>query len=224
MLAKDFGYQVSPRPAKLVTPEIQAMVERDKQVRLDEKKTQKAAEGFVIVFGAVLLVVSLLVAGADEDQWILPVIVTLVMIVFSVGIFSTGRKTGASVLEREQMAASALTSPWQAWPCRLEAAQKKGANRRMLLLGPDGSIVGDFLSNMPDQVWVGMTDGRGLVWFAGDIRFGGVAALPGGRPMWWVRPTADKLSPPAQSGGLRRVAEEELTRQAIGFAFDQWLK
>ncbi|MFF4689405.1 hypothetical protein [Streptomyces sp. NPDC001307] len=67
-----------------------------------------------------------------------------------------------------------------------------------------------------------MTDGRGLAWFAGDMRFGGIVSLPGGSPVRWARlPKTEPETNP--SSGIQRRIEEELTRRAIGFVFDQWL-
>ncbi|MFD1044341.1 hypothetical protein ACFQ1S_01395 [Kibdelosporangium lantanae] len=98
------------------------------------------------------------------------------------------------------------------------------AHRRVLLLDPQGTVAVTFLSTVPQDAWMGMTDGRGLVWFVGDMRFGGVMALPGGSLIWWTGAPVAGQQAAESSSGVRRVVEEELARQAVKFVFDEWLK
>ncbi|WP_149824939.1 hypothetical protein [Streptomyces tailanensis] len=84
----------------------------------------------------------------------------------------------------------ARAHPLQAWPCQLERVP--GGGRVLLLLAPDGSVARELNSDVPDEVWFRMTDGRGMLWIAGDLRFTCLVAAPGGRPCGAARapPTA----------------------------------
>lgn len=115
-----------------------------------------------------------------------------------------------------------LDGHWQAWPCRMEAVGGQ-TYRRILLLAPEGTVAVTFLSVVPQDAWMGMTDGRGLVWFVGDMRFGGTMALPGGDMIWWTGTPVVSQQVPESGSGVTRVVEEELARQAVKFVFDKWL-
>ncbi|MFB7619345.1 hypothetical protein [Kitasatospora sp. NPDC056181] len=109
--------------------------------------------------------------------------------------------------------------PWQVWPCRMEQAPGE-TGKRLLLLAPDGAVAAAFRGEVPDQVWRGMTDGRGIVWIAGDLRFDGFAALPGGDPCWYIQPVPTVSG---GNGGLSEEIQQQLVRTAMTFAFDQWI-
>lgn len=109
-----------------------------------------------------------------------------------------------------------VEQPWQVWPCRLVDVSGS-VPRRVLLLAPDGTVAAAY-QNLPESAWLGMTDGRGLIWFAGDIRFNAVAAMPGGDPWWEVQPAPA----PAPTGALQAEIQEQLVREAVQFTFDQW--
>ncbi|WP_284746011.1 hypothetical protein [Amycolatopsis sp. RTGN1] len=140
---------------------------------------------------------------------------------------AAGKSSAASAKATEkilrEMTTPVLSGRWQVWPCRMEAVAGQ-ARRRVLLLDPAGADAVAFLSAVPDDAWLGMTDGRGLAWFVGDMRFGGLMALPGGTPIWWTGTPVINQTPPQSSGGVQRVIEEELARQALKFAFDKWLQ
>lgn len=83
----------------------------------------------------------------------------------------------------------------------------------MALLAPDRTVAATFACRLPHDVWIGMTDGRGMVWFCGDLRFGGVAALPGARRAWPVAAALQQQPPPTQAP-QGSALEEELVREA----------
>jgi hypothetical protein len=100
---------------------------------------------FFIVFGTSLLLAALakptlkwpvacggLLLGCAAYAWI-----------------SESSKTNVRAL-RDAVTA-AMSSPWQVWPCRLEAVQGEEA-RRLLLLAPDGSAASEFRSTVPGEV------------------------------------------------------------------------
>lgn len=134
MPAEEFGYQVSSRPAEEMTPSTRSAMDEAltaaTKKRIDAKPTLK----WPVASGGLLL-------GFAAYAWI-----------------TDSSKTNAREL-REAVTA-AMSSPWQVWPCRLEAVQGEEA-RRLLLLAPDGSVASEFRSTVPGEVWTGMTDGRG---------------------------------------------------------------
>jgi hypothetical protein len=104
---------------------------------------------------------------------------------------------------------------WQVWPCRLEETPEKSAERRVLLLAPDKSVAASFRGNVPADVWLGMADGRGVLWIAGDLRFPGVAALPGGGSLWAIKPEGpQQRAPEPRRGGDGGSALDDLVSEA----------
>ncbi|MGW4690464.1 hypothetical protein ACWEPM_37075 [Streptomyces sp. NPDC004244] len=73
--------------------------------------------------------------------------------------------------------------PWQVWPCRLDgeanADNQAMVGAKVLLLAPDRTPAAAFRGAMAPDHWLSVRDGRGVVWFCGDLRVGGWIALPG---------------------------------------------
>lgn len=214
MLAEEYGYQLSPQAAEVMTPGLGPEVDR----ALAEATRAKSI-GDTIGCGcfAVVFVCGVLIGLATGDDWGLPVVISIIVGALAYGA-ATNRRD-AELRERKQIAASVRGAHWQVWPCRAEEVPQQPL-KRLLLLAPDQSVAREFRCALPEDVWLGMTDGRGLVWFVGDLRFGGVVALPGGSPLWWAR-VPKVTSSPSTSTGTERLIEEELTRRAISFLFDQ---
>ena len=214
MLAEDFGYQLSPKPAKAMTPKIQEEVDKALNDAANTTSRSSSRDGFA---GFVVLL-SVILAFALQELWIFLVGLALMAV-----LMMTTTKAKAAEGKLREMTTPVLAGRWQAWPCRMEAVVGQ-ARRRVLLLDPEGVAAVAFLSAVPDDAWLDMTDGRGLVWFVGDLRFGGIMALPGGSPIWWTGTPVVSQKQTESSGGLHQVVEEELARQAVKFVFDKWLK
>ncbi|MFC9008222.1 hypothetical protein [Streptomyces microflavus] len=216
MMAEEFGYQVSPRPASEITPTLEAVVNTELD-RARKEQTQ-LPPGFTIPLSLIILLVVLLNNDGPSIMRLL-----LAALAITMGIWSVvdedkirGNKQAA-----ERKAAVALSSPWQAWPCRLEELPG-GKGKGMMLLGPDKTVACTFSSPVPESIWVSTPDGRGVFWFAGDLRFGGLMSVPGGSPLWWAHPV---LTPPtvASAGRRQEAFEGAVINEAVGFAFDEWL-
>ncbi|MFJ9601241.1 hypothetical protein [Streptomyces althioticus] len=76
----------------------------------------------------------------------------------------------------------------------------KVLERRLMLVAPDKSVAAVFRAQVPQHVWMGMTDGRGVLWIAGDLRFPAVAAVPGGDPLWRITPEKPSQRPQGSVG------------------------
>ncbi|MCX5231353.1 hypothetical protein ABZY16_26685 [Streptomyces sp. NPDC006553] len=218
MMAEEFGYQLSPRPASVMTPTVGAVVGAE----LDKVKNEKPEMPLGFAGTALAVAVFLNPLWYQDDPplvaVLLPLALTILGAIWSVHDY-VKHKENVQAMERK--AAVALTSPWQVWPCRLEELPGwKG--KGMMLLGPDTTVVCTFSSPVPESVWVGTPDGRGVFWFAGDLRFGGLMSVPGGSPLWWAHPVP---TPPtlAPTGRRQEVFEEAIIHQAVGFAFEEWL-
>ncbi|MFD9601736.1 hypothetical protein [Streptomyces sp. NPDC059970] len=220
MLAEEFGYQVSSQLARDMTPELASKVdEAIEQLDSAHRKLAKVGENACWVFG----IVCVITAAAVGD---LGATLLIFLVGIAVGFFFRWAAT-AGVLDNRgsfvQARTVALAGRWQAWPCRTGGhVSHDGSVRVLRLLDPHGATAVTFQAHVPDEAWMGMIDGRGLVWFAGDIRYGGYMALPGGSPLWWVLPYHLPAEPPAAESETMRLVEEELARQAVGFIFDRW--
>ncbi|WP_329592141.1 hypothetical protein OG195_27325 [Streptomyces sp. NBC_01362] len=216
MLAEEFGYQVTSRPAAELTETVRPETEQ----ALQAAKAALANVSMGVTGPAFFFIVWFIIAGLRDSPtpFFIGVLGVILAIFWNVVVASPER---TAIVELEEKIPAVLASPWQAWPCRVEAIAGDQA-KRLLLLDPDGGVAREFRSAIPDTVWIGMTDGRALIWFAGDMRFGGLASLPGGSPIWWVS-TPKATSQPTPSGPRQRLIEEELTRQAVTYAFGEWL-
>lgn len=221
MLAEDFGYQLSPRPAKAMTPKIQDAVDKARKDAANAiGSAQDGSAAAVAIFFA-----GIILALIVQQPWIVAGSTVLALVIGGAGASAAATaKAKAKVAEQKvrEMVTPVLSGHWQAWPSRMEAVAGQ-QRRRVLLLDPKGGVAVTFLSAVPDAAWLSMTDGRGLVWFVGDLRFGGMMALPGGRPVWWTGAPVVSQKSPESSSGLSHVVEEELARQAVKFVFDKWL-
>lgn len=115
MMAEEFGYQVSPRPASEITPTLEAVV--NTELDRARKEQNQLPPGFTIPLSLIILLVVLLNNDGPSIMRLL-----LAALAITMGIWSVvdedkirGNKQAA-----ERKAAVALSSPWQAWPCRLE--------------------------------------------------------------------------------------------------------
>lgn len=216
MMAEEFGYQVSPRPASEMTPTLGAVVNAE----LDRAKNEQneTPPGCVIPVALVLLLFAL---GSSDAPPIGRLILAAIAITMWIWSVRDENKLKANKQAAERRAAVALSSRWQAWPCRLEELPG-GQGKGMMLLAPDKSVACTFNSPVPESIWVGTPDGRGVFWFAGDLRFGGLMSVPGGSPLWWAHPvpTPQTVAP---TGRRQEVLEGAVINEAVGFAFDEWL-
>ncbi|MFF5170590.1 hypothetical protein ACWGBO_31475 [[Kitasatospora] papulosa] len=217
-MAEEFGYQVSPGPASAMTPTVGAVVSEE----LDKAKSEKSEIPLGLTGTALMIAVLLNPLWYQDDPSLIGVLLPLALSILGV-IWSVHEDTRikGNVQAMERKAAVALASPWQAWPCRLEELPG-GKGKGMMLLGPDTTVVCTFSSPVPESVWVGTPDGRGVFWFAGDLRFGGLMSVPGGDPLWWAHPVPIPTTL-APAGRRQETLEEAVIHQAVGFAFEEWL-
>ncbi|MFI2427496.1 hypothetical protein ACH5A7_25945 [Streptomyces sp. NPDC018955] len=175
---------MSPRPA-VDTPGVPAQVERFKEIANRR-----------ILWVAPLMLLLVFAATAVTDTGLFPFVAGPVGACFVLGWVLTVKSAPKKTLR------ILADNRWQVWPCRLEAIPGKSLERRILLLAPDKSVAASFRGRVPKDVWLGMADGRGVLWFAGDLRFPSVAALPGGAPLWSVVPEKpEEREPEPRRGG-----------------------
>ncbi|MEV7189801.1 hypothetical protein [Kitasatospora sp. NPDC093102] len=107
-----------------------------------------------------------------------------------------------------------LNNPWQVWPCRAESMLGQASKRCCSWPRTEASLRH---SGASSRTWNAMTDGHGIVWIVGDLRFPGMAASPDG-VMWW---DTTPIRIDRAGGGLSATVQAGLTRSAVGFLFDQ---
>ncbi len=193
MSSVDFGYPAQPGVAG-DTPGIADSVRRSIRTAL--------AAGAPVALVLVVAAFALLAQGGP---------------LAALGVF-VGILAGVSILllslwiraRRKELRVLSLY-PWREWPCatkdvRVIAAvgERAGGRRwgtagRVTLLAPDGQSVCSF--PLPGNTI------RDRVWFAGDPRYGGMLAAPGGMPSLWVsREKPGRLPADAADDDLARRA------------------
>lgn len=207
MSALEFGYPVMPGVA-LDTPGVEEVLRR-------RERGLRWGVLASVVEGA-LLVGVLAVRGPSSPESVAALAVLLPLLAVTAGLTLLWRR--ARRKERRVLA----TYGWQVWPCagrsvRVVSAEgeraggRRWANEdRIVLLGPDGQSHCSFPP--PGEGWDGPrvpqpAHQADRVWFAGDTRFGGMLALPGGMPFRYVtrsRPSDRRAS----------ATEDELAREA----------
>jgi hypothetical protein len=223
MLARRFGYAVSSEPAATMTPSV-----------LGQLETARAKGRRLLVALAVAAVVGtviMAVAGANLGLSILGTAaacgVVIAAILFMWLAERNSHRVAASGLsgpEAARLMPILAEQPWQVWPCRVEQIEPHmlGATVHVFLLDPNENVAGVLKTRLQHGPWMNMTDGYGVLWFAGDLRFGGALADPSENPS---NPVVSYASPVPQqsvtpSGGNSAIAQE-LQRQAIGWVFGQ---
>ncbi|MEU1035911.1 hypothetical protein ABZ402_46030 [Streptomyces mirabilis] len=214
MLAREYGYWVSPGNAIRSGAASAFMRERRNEI---VKRRQSANEWAGWVLLAALLLFLFIGAAMGGASWGLAVALGLPALLGWLVFKTVGADTPDPVakLVEEQ--------PWQAWPCRVEEIDGDTSTprkRRTLLLAPDGSVVRVFDGQMPEEVWLSMTDGVGVLWVCGDLRFSVAMAPRGGSPIWLAAPVPGPA--PADSNQGPGVIEE-VVRQAGQDAMRAWL-
>jgi hypothetical protein len=205
MLAEEYGYQVSDRPAAEF-PGVMDLLRRSQRVSLRLRAS-----------GAVALACLAVLWMFPETHIVLFGIAFLfgpyILLIFWIMITDAGWPGAAELM------GLARQHPFQAWPCQAEEDPKRG--KRLLLLAPDGSVAREIRMKMPDSAWQEMTDGRGVLWIAGDLRFNCLIATPGADRVWGSKP----LPPEARSSRSSRLnaVEDELLRTATQETFRYWL-
>jgi hypothetical protein len=203
LIAEEYGYTVLPGQA-ITTPGVEAVLRRRERAGAVWTVSGLAVQG---VPAALLLPVG----GAAGAVGVMLVITFSVTVGLAV-LWHRARRRERRVLQ---------TFGWQVWPCRgrsvrvvsSEGERSRGrrwsTEDRVVLLQPDGQSHCSFPP--PWDGWDGPGPRRPVaceeVWFAGDTRFGGVLAVPGGLPFRYVtrsRPGTRKGTP----------AEDELARRA----------
>ncbi|MER6349575.1 hypothetical protein ACWC10_17720 [Streptomyces sp. NPDC001595] len=209
MIAMEYGYEVLPGAA-IDTPGVEEVLRRRERGR---RWGLFALAAEVAVTAAVLAA-----AGPGSSAGLVTVVCMAPVIAVTAGLALLWRRAR----RRERLVLS--TYGWQVWPVRTQdvrvvaaegervGGRRWGTDGRVVLLQPDGQSHCSF--PVPWDGWDGprgpQTQGphpADRVWFAGDTRFGGIVAVPGGLPFRYVV----RSSPGRRRGS---GAEDEAARRA----------
>ncbi|MBD2893100.1 hypothetical protein amrb99_20210 [Actinomadura sp. RB99] len=225
MLARRFGYAVSPEPAATATPSVLGQL--DKAARLD-----RVLFIGVSVCGAAMAV-GMIIALRDELSFaglvggVLAGEAALLVIWLAARSQERVRGPGGEGLtgpEAHRLRRVLAEQPWQVWPCRVELVRdyvNPSTLVHVFLLDPDQNVAGVMKTRLQRATWHAMTDGYGVLWFAGDLRFGGALAHPADPTDPTVSYASAVPQQPATASSGDSVVMEELQRQAIGWTFGQ---
>ncbi|MEU3854900.1 hypothetical protein [Streptomyces sp. NPDC029554] len=205
MIATEYGYEVLPGVA-VDTPGVEDILRR---------RERGLRWGVLALTTEVLLLAAVLsAAGPGSVPGLVTTACLAPVIAATAGLTLLWRRAR----RRERLVMS--TYAWQVWPVRTQdvrvvaaegervRGRRWGTDGRVVLLQPDGQSHCSF--PVPADGW----DGPGprgprpadRVWFAGDTRFGGMVAEPGGMPFRYV-----VRSTPGKRRGIG--AEDELARR-----------
>ncbi|WP_369197842.1 hypothetical protein [Streptomyces djakartensis] len=206
MIAAEYGYEVLPGVA-VDTPGVEDVL---------RQRERGQRWGILALIAEVLLLVAVLsLAGPGSATGSVTAACAAPVIAVTAGLTLLWRRAR----RRERLVMS--TYGWQVWPVRTQdvrvvaaggeraRGRRWGTDGRVVLLQPDGQSHCSF--PVPADGWDGPRP-RGhrpadRVWFAGDTRFGGMVAEPGGLPFRYV-----VRSTPGKRRGTG--AEDELARRA----------
>ncbi|MFD4905164.1 hypothetical protein [Kitasatospora purpeofusca] len=216
MRARELGYAVSEEPAIALAATAQVIARKRRDVRF------RCSVLAAIFLGVAAVVAVIAPAPASEKLTSFGTVGVIIVLFLLVPL--TTRTPG---IERE-MVEALESSPWQVWPVRLELLNgSERGPRRVVLLTPDGSAERAFEATVPESVWLGYTDGLGLLWFCGDLRFGGALASPGGTPVWPCKVIKGDTGVDRGRGDGRVQGEDsiigDLAREAARATFRDWL-
>ncbi|MGC5040348.1 hypothetical protein ACPXCS_26040 [Streptomyces sp. DT190] len=205
MIAAEYGYEVLPGPA-VDTPGVEDVLRR---------RERGLGWGVLALTAEVLLLAAVLsVVGPESAPGLITTVCLVPVIAVTAGLTLLWRRAR----RRERLVMS--TYGWQVWPVRTQdvrvvagegervQGRRWGTDGRVVLLQPDGQSHCSF--PVPADGWDGPRPGgprpADRVWFAGDTRFGGMVAEPGGLPFRYV-----VRSTPGKRRGIG--AEDELARR-----------
>ncbi|MFD8155094.1 hypothetical protein ACFV28_30650 [Streptomyces sp. NPDC059720] len=206
MIAAEYGYEVLPGVA-VDTPGVDDVLRR-------RERGLRWGVG-ALTAEALLLVAVLFLAGPNSAAGVVIAACLAPVIAVTAGLTLLWRRAR----RRERLVVS--TYGWQVWPVRTQdvrvvdaegqrvRGRRWGTDGRVVLLQPDGQSHCSF--PVPADGWDGPrpqgTRPADRVWFAGDTRFGGMVAEPGGLPFRYV-----VRATPGKRRGTQ--AEDELARRA----------
>ncbi|MEV4001781.1 hypothetical protein [Actinomadura sp. NPDC049753] len=225
MLARQFGYAVSPEPAAIVTPSVLGQL--DKAARMN-----RALSIIFSVCGAAMAVFAIPVLGDElSPSGLVGGVLAGEVALLVIWLIARSQERvrgpygeGLTGPEAHRLRRVLTEQPWQVWPCRVELVRdyaNPAALVHVFLLDPDQNVAGVMKTRLQRGTWNSMTDGYGVLWFAGDLRFGGALAHPADP----TDPTVSYASVVPQQSATASpgdsVLMEELQRQAIGWTFGQ---
>ncbi|KAB2386330.1 hypothetical protein [Actinomadura montaniterrae] len=223
MLARRFGYAVSPEPAAAATPSVLGQL--DKAARMDRVHLIIfAVWGAAMAVGMIVglrseLSFAGLVGGVLAGEAAL--LVVWLMARSQQRVRGPGGE-GLTGPEAHRLRGILAEHPWQVWPCRVELVREHANPSTLVhvfLLDPDQNVAGVLKTTLQRATWNAMTDGYGVLWFAGDLRFGGALAHPADPADPTVSYATVAPQQPATASPGSSVLMEELQRQAIGWTF-----
>ncbi|MGI5330418.1 hypothetical protein [Actinomadura nitritigenes] len=225
MLARRFGYAVSPEPAATATPSVLGQLDK-------AAKLERVISTIFLVVAAAWPVIMIVMLRSEMDASGLVWGVVAGEVAFLV-IWLAARSQervrglggqGLSGPEARRLRGILTEQPWQVWPCRVELIRdyvNPAALVRVFLLDPDQKVAAVMQTRLQRATWNAMTDGYGVLWFAGDLRFGGALAHPADPADPTVSYASAVPQQPAAASPGDSVVMEELQRQAIGWTFGQ---
>ncbi|HEU5029277.1 MAG TPA: hypothetical protein VFV01_30510 [Spirillospora sp.] len=225
MLARRFGYAVSPEPAATATPSVLGQL--DKAAKLE----RVISIIFLVVAAACPVIMIVMLRSEMDASGLVWGVVAGEVAFLVIWLFARSQERargpggeGLSGPEAHRLRGILSEQPWQVWPCRVDLIREHAnpsALVHVFLLDPEQNVAAVLRTRLQRASWNAMTDGYGVLWFAGDLRFGGALAHPADPTDPTVSYASAVPQQPAAASPGSSVLMEELQRQAIGWTFGQ---
>ena len=204
VIAEKYGYWVSSTPA-LDVAKTHGAIERMKKTASADDAPQMLHFGFAIasfVFG-------LIISGLTGE----PVFVILGG-VLGVVIVAAGTRQGIDSSPTDSITSHLSRNPWQAWPCRVDGVNGNPDSPKKIvyLMSPDQQVVKAFETTMPRKAWMDLTDGMGILWVCGDLRYPIVMGTVLGTQVWQAKPARKSVVAPVATAVFTDVISGATTK------------
>ncbi|ATL29689.1 hypothetical protein [Streptomyces formicae] len=216
MLAREYGYRVLPRTAVDTASTFRYLEVWRRQAKEEHRATRRRTVPGFAFLALGFCYVCFGIAGSAPLTFLPAPVMLLVWCAVDDWI---GKQAKQPVTQARELLTA---SPWQVWPCSVERTPHNAQVHLIHLLSPDREVARTFVGQMPEDAWLSMTDGRGIVLVCGDLRFVVAMATTRGRPVWIGQP----VPTPAESDAASAQPPgpvDELIRQAGQDAVSNWL-
>jgi len=218
VIAEKYGYWISPNPAAETANTPTAIEAVHGAAAKAHQDTRRAHVVFLGLF--IGLVASLTIGGITRHAlgFILGALIGMIFIAAAMLVIAN-RKGRRHVSRNSQYLMQILQHhSWQAWPCVAEGqdGNPNSFAKHIYLMSPQQEVVRVFTAVMPQDVWWSLTDGMGVLWVGGDLRYAVIMGSQLGEQIWIAHPYQKPVAAPMTT--MTTQVFQDLARSATSSA------